>query len=68
LLIDFLEHEVFEAALFRHDRIPGNALDGGLDRIGLEVCHADSVAIYNRHFAVAKEEHVAGVLQDGWNI
>jgi len=24
LLIDFLEHEMLEAALFRHDRIPGD--------------------------------------------
>jgi hypothetical protein len=26
LLIDFLEHEMLEAALFRHDRVPGDAL------------------------------------------
>ncbi len=27
LLVDFLEHEVLEAALLRQDRVPGDVLD-----------------------------------------
>ena len=32
LLVDFLEHEVLVAALFRHDRVPGDVLDLAFDR------------------------------------
>ena len=34
LLVDFLEHEMLEAALFRHDRVPGNVLHLGVPRAG----------------------------------
>ena len=37
LLIDFLEHEVLEAALFRHDRVPGDVLHLALDGLAVEI-------------------------------
>ncbi len=59
---------MFEAALFRHDRIPGNALDRGLDRVRFEVSHAHGVFIDDGHLAVAEKEDVARVLQDRRNV
>ena len=32
LFEDFLLHEMLKAALFRHDGVPGDMLDGALDR------------------------------------
>ena len=37
LLVDFLEHEMLEAALFRHDRIPGDVLRFALQRVAVEI-------------------------------
>src|SRR5581483_6478777 len=37
LLVNFLEHEMLEAALFRHDRVPHHPLRFTLHRIAVEV-------------------------------
>ena len=68
LLVNFLEHEMLEAALFRHDRIPGNSLDRGLDRIAFEVGYANGVSVDDGHLAVAEKKDVARVLQNWRNI
>src|ERR1051325_10526546 len=61
LLVNLLEHEMLEAALFRHDRIPRDPLNRRLHRIAFEVCHAHGVAIDDRDLAVAEKEDVARV-------
>src|ERR1044071_8028796 len=68
LLVDFLEHEMLEAALLRHDWIPRDALDRRLHRVALEVYDPNGVAIDDRDFAVAEKEDVARVLQDRGNV
>src|SRR5271166_5153360 len=37
LLVNFLEHEMLEAALFRHDRIPGHMLHLTLNGLAVEI-------------------------------
>src|ERR1035438_437762 len=37
LLINFLEHEVLEAAFFRLDRVPGDALRFAFERMAVEI-------------------------------
>ena len=37
LLVNFLEHEVLEAGLFRHDRVPGDVLHLAGDGMAVEV-------------------------------
>ncbi len=68
LLINLFEHEMFEATFFRHDRIPGDALDSRLNRIGFEVGYAHRVSIDNGHLAVAEKKDVSRVLQNWRNI
>ena len=43
LLEDFLLHEMLEAALFRHDGVPGNVLDGALDGVSVQVHYAHAL-------------------------
>ena len=59
---------MFEAALFRHDRIPGNALDCRLHRICFKVCYAHCLFVNNGHFAIAQKKDVARVLQYRGNV
>src|ERR1041384_5563008 len=55
LLVNFLEHEMFEAALFRLNRIPGDALPLRLNGISVEVRHAHAVFCHHRDRRVGKE-------------
>src|SRR6185369_5563507 len=68
LLVNLLEHEMLEAALFRHDRIPRDPLNRRLHRIAFEVCHAHRVTIDDRDLAVAEKKDVTRVLQNRWNV
>src|SRR6266404_7834973 len=64
LFVNLLQHEMFEAALFRHDRIPGNTLDHRLHRVGFEVCYTHRILVDNGHLAVTEKKDVARVLQN----
>src|ERR1017187_7577894 len=43
LLIDFLEHEVLVAALFRQDGVPQNVLAFAVDGVALEIAEAHAI-------------------------
>ena len=68
LLVDFLEHEVLEAALFRHDRIPGHVLHLARDGLSVEVRELHAVGGNDGHVAVGEEENVPRVMEDGGNV
>ena len=44
LLEDFLLHEMLEAALFGHDRVPGDVLRRAIDRVAFEIDDAGRLA------------------------
>ena len=64
LLVDFLEHEVLEAALFRHDRVPGDVLHLARHRVAVEVGELHAVGREDGHVAIGQEEDVARVVED----
>ncbi len=64
LLEDFLLHEMLEAALFRHDRIPGDVLGRARDRVAFEIAELHALRREHGHFAVAEEENAARVRED----
>src|ERR1700733_9359378 len=68
LLEDFLLHEMFEPALFRHDRVPRNMLRLPLDRASLEIHHANALRRQHRQLAIAQKEHAARMLQNRRNV
>jgi hypothetical protein len=59
---------VLEAALFRHDRIPRDALDRRLDRVAFKVGNTHRVFRDDRDLAVAEEKDVACVMQNRRNV
>src|SRR5271165_5338520 len=63
LLIDFLEHEVLEAAFFRHDRVPGDMLHFALDGLAVEIGNPHTVLRDDREVAVGEKEKIARVRQ-----
>ena len=64
LLEDFLLHEMLVAALFGHDGVPGDVLDGALDGVAVEVHHAHALRSEHGDVAVGQEKHVARVRED----
>src|SRR5579863_120718 len=68
LLENLLLHEMFEPALFRHDRVPSHMLRLAVDRVSIEIHHADALRRQDREFAIAQEEHAARVLQNCGNV
>ena len=68
LLVNFLEHEMLEAAFLRHDRIPGDPLDRRLHGVAFEVGDAHGVFVDDRDLAVAEKEDVARVLKNWRNV
>ncbi len=63
LLVNLLEHEVLEAALFRHDRVPGDALGLALHLLALEIGDAHALLGDDRDLAVGEKEEVASVIE-----
>ena len=55
LLENFLEHEMLEAALFRHDRVPGHVLHLALDGLAVEIGELHAVRREHRQVAVARK-------------
>src|SRR5207247_9672405 len=68
LLVDLLEHEMLEAALFGHDGVPRDPLNRRLNRIPVEIRDAHGVFCEDRDLAIAQEKDVARVLQNRRNI
>ena len=68
LLINFFEHEVLEAALFRHDRVPGDMLHLAHDGVTVEIAELDAVAGNDRQVAVSQKEKISRVIEDGGNV
>ena len=68
LLENFLLHEMFEAALFGHDRVPGDVLNGAVDRVAFEIHQTDALRREHGYFAIAEEEDVSRVLQNRGNV
>ena len=64
LLVYLLEHEMLEAALLRHDRVPRDPLLLRLDDVAVKIRDADRIFRQDRDLAVAEKENVARVLQD----
>src|SRR5438132_14145490 len=68
LLVNLLEHEMLEAAFFRLDRIPGDALHLRLDRIAVEVSDAYRILRHHGDLTVAEKKDVSRVLKNGRNV
>ena len=64
LLVNFLEHEMLEAALFRHDGVPGDVLHLALDGASLEIAELDSAGSDGRQISVSQKENITGVIQN----
>ena len=59
---------MLEAALLSHDRIPGNALNRGFNRVAGTVGDAHGVLGENGHLAIAEKKDIARVLKNRRNI
>src|SRR5262249_15483623 len=68
LLVNLLEHEMLEAALFSLDRIPVDALNLRLDLGALSVGDAHAGARQRDDLVIAQEEDVARVWQQRRNV
>src|SRR5216684_159340 len=68
LLVNLFEHEMFEAALFRLDWIPGDPLHLRLDLSAREVSDAHRVPGHDGNLAVTEKENIARVFQDRGNV
>src|SRR5262245_43938135 len=68
LLVNLLEHEMLEPALFGLDRVPVDALNLRLDLRALPVGDADAATRQCYDFVVAQEEEVARVRQQRRNV
>src|SRR5215469_17955286 len=68
LLINFLEHEMLEAALLRHDRVPVHVLGCALHGIAVEIRYSRTLARDGRKIAVGEEEKIPRVIQQRRNI
>jgi hypothetical protein len=64
LLVDLLQHEVLEAALFGLDRVPVQSLDLAVERLSLAVEDPRLVVGQPGQVAVFEEHHVLGVGQE----
>ncbi len=64
LLVDFLQHEMLEAALFRHDRVPGDVLHLAGNGLAFEVAELHARRRDDGEVAIGEEEQVARVVED----
>src|SRR5207244_226341 len=64
LLKDLFEHEVLEAALLRHNRVPGYVLHLACDGIAVEIRERNTARRDYSKVAIRQEEKVARVIQD----
>ena len=68
LLVNLLEHEMLEAALFREDGIPGDMLHPPAHRVRLKIGEVRATRGEHGNVAVGQKQQVAGVVQNGRDI
>src|SRR5579864_463946 len=68
LIMDFLQHEMLEAALLRHDRVPGNVLYLAHHRLAFKIHQTDTGRSHHRQVAIVQEEQIARVVKDGGDV
>ena len=68
LLIDFLEHEVLEAGLLRHNGIPGHMLYWALDGFPVEIRELHACGCDHGEVAIRQKENIARVVENCRNI
>ena len=56
---------MLEAALFRHDRVPGHVLHLALDGLSVKIRELHARGGDYGEVAIGKKENVAGVIKDG---
>src|SRR5215472_17515253 len=68
LLENLFLHEMFVAALFRHNGVPGDVVSWAVYRASVMIHHP--YALFGKYgdVAIAEEENVAGVLEQGRDI
>ena len=64
LLVNFLQHEMFESTLFGHDGVPGDALHPGFHRSAPRIGDFEFVRADGGQIAVAQKDDVPGMRQD----
>src|ERR1700691_830627 len=68
LFKNFFLHEMFEAALFGHDGVPGYVLNGTIDCMAFEIHQMDALRSKHRYFAVTEKEDISRVLKNCGNV
>ena len=68
LFEDLLEHEMFEPALLRRDRVPQDLFAGPLLLFTGKGADSETPFLYDDHLAVFQEHHFPGVGEDGRDI
>src|SRR5438552_12872326 len=68
LLIDFLEHEVLESALFHHDGVPGDMLHVPRNGLALKIRHLHPCGRNYRQIAVMEKEQIARMGKQGGHV
>ena len=68
LLVDFLQHEMLEAALLRHDGVPGDVLHLAGDGLAFEVGELHARRRNDGKIAIGEKEQVASVVQNGRHV
>src|SRR4029077_20889108 len=68
LLENFLEHEMFKAALFGRYGIPGDVMDLRLDRISLGIADLHTLRCQDGNVSIGEEKDVPCVREDPGNI
>ncbi len=68
LLVDLFQHEMLEAALFRHDGVPGDVLHLALDWLAGKIAQLNASSCDHRKVTICEKEDVARVIKDGRNI
>ncbi len=68
LLVDLLEHEMLVAALFGQDGVPEDMRDLAFHGAPFEIAQPHTLGGEHGQVAVAEEEHVAGVAEDGGHV
>ena len=59
---------MLEAALFRHDRVPGNVLHLALHRLPVKIDQLHAGSGNHGHVAIRQKENIARVIKDGGNV
>src|SRR6185312_426112 len=64
LLENFLEHEMLEAALLCHDRVPGHVLYLSNNRFAFEIGKLYALGSDHSKIAITQKKQIAGVIEN----